>query len=534
MRLPSSLTSTSVALLAALPLLCFLPKADAAVTPAAAPAVTPEQRDFFENKIRPIFADHCMECHSGEKGKTKGSFSMDSREEILKGGETGPSIIPGNAKGSTMIKAVTWEDDLQMPPKKKLSAEQIENLKKWVAMGAPDPRDPSKLAKADKKAHWAFQPVVKPTPPTVKNAAWCVNKVDNFVLAKLEEKQMLPAPQAEKETLLRRAYYDLIGLPPTPKDIEDFIREATINQDQAYAKVIERLLADPAYGERWGRHWLDTARYSDTTGDVNQERVKDYRYPYAWTYREWVIKALNSDLPYDQFIMQQLAADKLPNNPKENLAALGLLTVGQRFDTKDDIINDRIDVIGRGFLGLTLACARCHDHKFDPVTAADYYALRGVFASTVEPKEGPLIAGDPHSPTFIKYQEELSKLEEKAYAAFYKLQRDYNDKLMKHGEAIFEAAVLTRKGSTQEQVAKGNEILKKAGLDKDRDVLFNGAVMATAKLRPNDDIYGPFFRLFNTTDDTRAALIESTLNGRDRAKFNPEVINFLKEQKGPL
>ncbi len=534
MRLPSSLSSTTVAALAALPLLCFLPKADSAVTPAAAPAVTPEQRDFFENKIRPIFADHCMECHSGEKGKTKGSFSLDSREEILKGGETGPSIIPGNAKGSTMIKAVTWEDDLQMPPKKKLSAEQIENLQKWVAMGAPDPRDPSKLAKADKKAHWSFQPVVKPTPPTVKNAAWCVNKVDNFILAKLEEKQMMPAPQAEKETLLRRAYYDLIGLPPTPKDIEDFIREAMVNPDQAYAKVIERLLADPAYGERWGRHWLDTARYSDTTGDTNQERVKDYRYPFAWTFREWVIKAFNSDLPYDQFIMQQLAADKIPNNPKENLAALGLLTVGQRFDTKDDIINDRIDVIGRGFLGLTLACARCHDHKFDPITAADYYALRGVFASTVEPKEGPLIAGDPHSQTFIKYQEELAKLEDKAYAAFYKLQRDYNDRLLKHGETLFEAAILTRKVSTPEQITKGNELIKKAGLDKDKDAIFNGSVMASAKLRANDEIYGPFFRLFSTTDDTRAAVIESMLNGKDKAKYNSEVIAFLKEQKAPL
>ncbi len=456
---------------------------------------------------------------------------MDNREELLKGGETGPGLKPGDAKGSTLIKAVTWEDDLQMPPKKKLSAEQIEDLKKWVAMGAPDPRDPSKSAKNNKKAHWAFQPVQKPVPPTVKNAGWCVNKLDNFVLAKLEEKQMLPAPQAEKETLLRRAYYDLTGLPPTPRDIDDFVRDP--NLDQAYAQVIDRLLASPAYGERWGRHWLDTARYSDTTGDLASQavRISEYRFPYAWTYREWVIKALNADLPYDQFIKQQLAADKILNNPKENLAALGLLTVGQRFPQKDDIINDRIDVIGRGFLGLTLACARCHDHKFDPVTTADYYALRGVFASCAEPKEGPLIAGDPQSPTFLKYQDDLAKMEEKAFAAFYKIQRDYSEKMLKKGEAIFEAVVLTQKSATPEQIARANEILSKNKLDKDTIAVVGTTVMSSGRYRSFDDIYGPFFKLITVTGDSRQAVLDSMLNGRDRANYNAEVIAFLSEQK---
>ncbi len=527
MRLTPSFSLPVLASLIALPFLSCVPNGVAAVTPA----ITPEQNVFFENKIRPIFVNHCQECHSAEKGKTKGSLSMDTREELLKGGETGPGLKPGDVKGSTMIKAVTWEDDLQMPPKKKLSAEQIEDLKKWVAMGAPDPREPSKTAKNDKKAHWAFQAVQKPTPPTVKNAAWCVNKLDNFVLAKLEEKQMLPAPQAEKETLLRRAYYDLIGLPPSPKEIEDFVRDP--KPEEAYAKVIDRLLADPSYGERWGRHWLDTARYSDTTGDLTSQadKISEYRYPYAWTYREWVIKAFNSDLPYDQFIVQQLAADKVANNPKENLAALGLLTVGQRFTQKDDIINDRIDVVGRGFLGLTLACARCHDHKFDPVTTADYYALRGVFASCVEPKEGPLIAGDPKSATFLKYQDDLLKMEEKAAAAFYKIQRDYAERMLKNGEVIFEAAMLTQKSATPEQNEHANQLLTKSKLDKDPLVVVNSTVMSSNRLRVSDDVYGPFVKLVNMTGAARQTAIDSMLNGKDKAKYNAEVVAFLSEQK---
>ncbi len=518
---PTFLFSLSAAL-GLLPLCAALPSARAAVTSQLAP----EQVEFFENKIRPIFANHCLECHSAEKGKTKGGLSMDSREEVLKGGESGPGLKPKDVKGSTLIKAVTWEDDLQMPPKKKLSAEQIEDLKKWVAMGAPDPREPSKTAaKADKKAHWAFQPIPKVTPPTPKNAAWCNNAIDKFVLAKLEEKGMLPAPQADKEALLRRVFYDLIGLPPSPLQIEQFVRDP--NPDEAYAKVIDQLLASPAYGERWGRHWLDTARYSDTTGDTTNQadRITDYKYPYAWTYREWVINAVNRDMPYDQFLMQQLAADKLPNNPKENLAALGLLTVGQRFAQKDDIINDRIDVIGRGLLGLTVACARCHDHKFDPVTAADYYALRGIFLSSAEPKEGPLIAGDPNSPSFLKFQQEVAQMEQKAYAAFFKLQREYSDKFRKNAANAFTAGMLTRANATPEEMKEGNELQTKFKLET-----FNGRVIGSSRLRPFDEVYGPFVKLV-TTETNRESVLSSMIEGRDKTPYNPEVIAFLKSQK---
>ena len=494
--------------------------------------IAPEQLEFFENKIRPILANHCLECHSGEKGKVKGGLNMDSKEDVLKGGDTGPALEAGNVKGSLMIKAVTWEDDLQMPPKKKLSDEQIADLKKWISIGAPDPREPSKTAvKVDKKAHWAFQPVSKPTPPAVKNASWGTNAIDKFILAKLEEKNMIAAPQADKETLLRRVYYDLTGLPPTPKQIDDFVRDQS---PDGYVRVIDQLLNDPGYGERWGRHWLDTARYSDTSGDLTNQadRITEYRYPFAWTYREWVINALNKDLPYDQFIMQQLAADKIPNNPKENLAALGFLTVGQRFGKMtDEVINDRIDVIGRGFLGLTIACARCHDHKFDPVTAADYYALRGIFVSCAEPvgNEMPLIAGDPNSPAFLKFQQDLSKLEEKAYSEFYRIQREYSDKMRNHAAVLFEAAMLTRKESTAEDNKRGNELMKQAGLDTDATAVVNGAIMSSNRLRSSDDIYGPFVKLASQSAN-REKTIRDMMDGKYWSKHNSEVINFLKAQ----
>ena len=494
--------------------------------------IAPEQLEFFENKIRPILANHCLECHSGEKGKVKGGLNMDSKEDVLKGGDTGPALEAGIVKGSLMIKAVTWEDDLQMPPKKKLSDEQIADLKKWISIGAPDPREPSKTAaKVDKKAHWAFQPVSKPTPPAVKNSSWGTNAIDKFILAKLEEKNMIAAPQADKETLLRRVYYDLTGLPPTPKQIDDFVRDQS---PDAYLRVIDQLLNDPGYGERWGRHWLDTARYSDTSGDLTNQadRITEYRYPFAWTYREWVINALNKDLPYDQFIMQQLAADKIPNNPKENLAALGFLTVGQRFGKMtDEVINDRIDVIGRGFLGLTIACARCHDHKFDPVTAADYYALRGIFVSCAEPvgNEMPLIAGDPNSPAFLKFQQDLSKLEEKAYSEFYRIQREYSDKMRKHAAVLFEAAMLTRKESTAEDNKRGNELMKQAGLDTDATAVVNGAIMSSNRLRSSDDIYGPFVKLASQSTN-RQKMIRDMLDGKYWSKHNSEVIEFLKAQ----
>jgi cytochrome c553 len=496
----------------------------AAVYGAATPAISPEQRDFFENKIRPIFANSCMECHSEEKGKTKGSFNMDSRESTLKGGETGPSMKPGDAKNSLLIKAVTWEDDLQMPPKKKLSDEEIEDLKKWVAMGAPDPREPSKGVK-NKKSHWAFQPVTRPELPTVKNPGWCVNSIDKFVLSKLETKSMLPASPADREALLRRAYFDLIGLPPSPKQIEAFVRDP--NPDQAYARIVDQLLADPGYGERWARHWLDTARYSDTTGVTGNARFEDYRYAYAYSYRDWVIGSINSDMPYDQFILNQLAADKIPDNKKENLAAMGFLTVGQRFGQKDEIINDRIDVIGRGFLGLTIACARCHDHKFDPVTAADYYALRGVFDSITEPKEGPLISGDPNSTAYLEFNKKLTDLENKAYESFFSIQREVSDRVRKNAEDLFKIAYLSRRDATPEEKKEATDLLEKSKIQA-------RFVDDTTRINDNNPVTGMFSKMI-TLKDNRDKLLSMILEGKSKGpKYNQEVIDFLKKQPQPF
>jgi hypothetical protein len=240
------------------------------------------------------------------------------------------------------------------------------------------------------KDHWAFKPVARPAPPAVKNASWIRNDIDRFVLAKLEANGMSGSEPADKRTLIRRAYYDMIGLPPTPEEVNAFLADTAPN---AFEKVIDQLLASPRYGERWGRHWLDVARYSDTKGQFDRRRESSV-YPYAWTYRDYVIKAFNDDLPYDQFIREQLAADRL-NSEKNpgSLAALGFLTLGDRFNGNvSDIINDRIDVTSKAFLGLTVSCARCHDHKFDPIPTADYYSLYGIFASSVEPAVKPVIA----------------------------------------------------------------------------------------------------------------------------------------------
>ncbi|MEK0446372.1 MAG: hypothetical protein RLZZ399_1693 [Verrucomicrobiota bacterium] len=503
---------------------------------AATAQISPEQLQFFENKIRPIFANHCLECHSAEKGKVKGGLNMDSREDVLKGGESGIVLKPGSPRESGLIRAVEWVDDLQMPPKKKLSDEQIAALKEWIAMGAPDPREGTGIAKPSKKDHWAFQPVSRPTPPEVKNSTWIGNSIDKFVLAKLEEAQMFPAElpytgsaaerTRKQEAVLRRAYFDLIGMPPSPREIEAFKLASGDKKEtyqKAFEKVVDDLLASPAYGERWARHWMDTARYSDTTGVVGNQRGEDYRYAYAWSYRDWLISVINKDMPYDQFIMHQLAADKIPDNPKENLAALGFLTVGQRFQNKDDIINDRIDVVGRGFLGLTIACARCHDHKFDPIRQADYYALRGVFASSVEPREGPVIAGDPNSKEYVEFTQKLDALEKRGFAAYYQIQREETAKLRQHPAAYFQAAHYLKQRDNVEARKAADAIIEKHKLD-DRFI----TDFLTRHHNAKDSVWGPFVKLY-ASNENRDKIVELMLSGKKTGdKHNPLVIDFLK------
>jgi len=383
------------------------------LTRAAVAAGDPAGVEFFESKIRPILVDNCYPCHSRQSPKIKGGLLLDTREGLLKGGDTGPAIKPGDVEQSLLIKAVRYtEDDLRMPPKnKKLAAAQIASLEAWVKMGAPDPRTaPAGLSKAETirdkaRSHWAFQPVRQPNVPAVKNKRFVRDPVDNFILARLEAAKLPPSPMADKRTLIRRATFDLIGLPPTPEEVTAFMADKS---PEAFARVVDRLLASPRYGERWGRHWLDVARYADTKGYVFEE---DRHFLYAYTYRDYVIRAFNEDLPYDQFIKEQIAADLLPSAvDKRSLAALGYLTLGRRFvNNINDIIDDRIDVVCRGMMGLTVACARCHDHKFDPIPSRDYYSLYGVFASSMEPKEEPLLGLETPGKAHDEYLAEHKK-----------------------------------------------------------------------------------------------------------------------------
>ena len=368
-------------------------------------AVTPQEAEFFEKKVRPVLAEQCYKCHGEEKQKA--ALRVDSRAAILKGTEDGPVIVEGKPEQSSFIKSIRHESDSKMPEKAdKLPDEQIANLTEWVRMGMPwpesgEPEKPS-AQQAAAATHWSWQPLrVAAVIPGV------ANPLDASIRAQLSAKGLAPSPPASKRTLLRRATYNLTGLPPTVAEIEAFEKDAA---PDAFAKVIDRLLASPRYGERWGRHWLDVARYADTKGYVFQE---ERRYAYSYTYRDWVIASLNADLPYDQFIIQQIAGDQIatPENPAPN-AALGFLTLGRRFlNNQADIIDDRIDVVSRGLMGLTVACARCHDHKFDPISQKDYYALYGVFASSREPetKDLPLLPAARDPKTEIEFQKQLAE-----------------------------------------------------------------------------------------------------------------------------
>jgi mono/diheme cytochrome c family protein len=371
--------------------------------------------EFFESKVRPILAEHCFSCH-GPKKQMGGGLRVDSRASMLKGGDSGPIIVPGKPEQSPMIRAILYGGDIKMPPKTKLPSEAVETLTAWVKLGAPWPdtggntatAQPSVIAEAAKK-HWAFQPVRKPQSPAVKNEAWVRTPVDRFILAKLEAKQIASAPPADRRTLVRRLSFDLIGLPPTPEEIEATLSDKS---DEWYEKLVNRLLASPQYGERWARHWLDVARYADTKGYLFLE---ERRFPYSYAYRDYVIRSFNEDLPYDQFIVQQLAADLLPRgDDPRSLAAMGYLTLGRRFlNNTHDIIDDRIDVVSRGFQGLTVTCARCHDHKFDPIPTNDYYSLYGVFNNSVEPKELPLIGDVQRTAEYLAWEKELQAREQK-------------------------------------------------------------------------------------------------------------------------
>jgi hypothetical protein len=393
---------------------------------------SPAELEFFEKKIRPVLESSCYMCHSTASGKPQGGLLLDSRAGMLKGGNSGQAaIIPGDPDRSPLIKAIRYSDaKLQMPPTGQLSTEQIRDFETWVKMGAPDPRGPSTAAQAawqpydlsEARKFWSFQPIKNAPPPTVNHRSWARTPIDRFILAKLEEKGLKPVGDADKRTLIRRATYDLTGLPPAPEAVEAFLRD---NSPDAFAKVVDRLLASPQYGERWGRHWLDAVRYADTAGCNS-----DFPVPAAYKYRNYVIRAFNQDKPYDRFIREQIAGDLLPNNTQaekyENIIATGYLAMSRRFGSRNKEVNltidDTIDNLGKTFLGLSVSCARCHDHKFDPIPQKDYYALYGIFNSSryafagaeIYPHPADMVAlaeGD-EAAKFYQWQSELAALDD--------------------------------------------------------------------------------------------------------------------------
>jgi mono/diheme cytochrome c family protein len=356
--------------------------------------------EFFEKDVRPLLATSCYSCHTASK---LGGLRVDSRAALLAGGKSGPAIVPGKPEESLLIKAVTHADArLKMPlGGSKLKEEQIAALSTWIKMGAPWPESkqaetPAQSKKSftitqEQRAFWSFQPVRKPAIPEVKDKSWVKTPIDNFVLAKLEENNLKPLKPASKRTLIRRATFDLTGLPPTPEEVDAFVNDSS---PDAFAKVVDRLLASPHYGERWARHWLDVARYADGDGHADKRPVfigygmaRD-GYANTWRYRDWVVNALNEDMPYDKFVKAQIAADLLPDKDKQKLLpGLGFFGLGPWF-TGDDVVfvearanerDDKIDALAKGFLGLTVTCARCHNHKYDPISQKDYYSLAGVF-----------------------------------------------------------------------------------------------------------------------------------------------------------
>ncbi len=406
-----------------------------AVDVGVADDVSPEANAFFESRIRPVLVKQCYECHSADAKAIEAKFRVDSRNGLRQGGESGPAIVAGKPDESRLILALryTGSEVSEMPPSGKLSPEVIANFEKWVAMGAPDPRtDDGKVVETmidftEARQFWSFRRPRRHAMPMVQHTGWPRRPLDAFVLRKMESAEATPAAAAERRTLQRRVTFDLIGLPPTPGDVKEFVNDES---PDAYERLVDRLLASPRYGERWGRHWLDVVRYAEDNTNMGPHNGP---YPNAWRYRDWVVSALNDDVPYDEFLVRQLATDLLPETGPDDLPALGLFGLGPQNHKEvqlsrlviqnryADDWEDRVDVVGRGLLGLTLACARCHDHKYDPIRTADYYALAGVFASSRQ-TTGPIVAqslvdaSEPARERVKQLEAEIAKLEKEIAA----------------------------------------------------------------------------------------------------------------------
>ena len=463
-----------------------------AVSASAAEPATPAQLEFFEKEVRPVLADHCYKCH-GEK-KQKSSLRLDSREFVLKGGELGPVVVPGKPEVSRLIQSINHvkaADVYAMPGEdEKLPPKAIAALTEWVRQGLPWPEEAKPVA-LDPRKHWAFQPVTAPAAPVIASTdAPKINQpLDRFVLSQLKSAGLDFNPEAPREVIIRRLTLALWGFNPSVAEIAAYVGD---KDPQATEKLVDRLLAAPAFGERWARHWLDVARYSDTKGYVFQE---ERRYPYAYTYRDWVVNAFNQDLPYDQFLRMQIAADQFVKDPESNrdLAALGFLTLGRRFlNSTPDIIDDRIDVVMRGTQGLTMACARCHDHKFDPLPTAEYYSLYAIFNSSEEPKQLPPLKPFTRTKETEEFEAELA-VRQKKLDDFIQSRYD-----LSYTPEKTAAYLNLAQESFKDSKLDANQKAKAANLYA--AVLGGWKNALKPKLTPADPVWGPWVSLQGVTD----------------------------------
>ncbi len=500
-----------------------------ALPPLAAAEPVSTDADFFEQKVRPILAERCWDCH-GEDTQESG-LRLDSRADLLGGGNSGKTTYSSERpETSYLLQVMEGQGPVQMPPDDPLPSDELAILTRWVKLGVPwaesSESNITPLTKEDRflqqtAAHWSFQPIDRPALPAVKRTEWIRTGIDHFIMANLEARHLGPSPVADRYTLIRRLKFDLLGLPPTYEEAQAYIHDAS---PQAYEHLVDRYLASPRYGERWGRHWLDVARYADTRGYAfGRER----RFPYAYTYRDYVIDAMNRDLPIDQFVMEQLAADLLGTAAGDgSLAALGFLTVGRRFNRRNLDIDDQIDVVGRGLLGLTVACARCHDHKYDPIPTDDYYSLYGIFDSCAEPRDLPVI-GDPTTvPGYAEFKKEL----EKRQAALDHYKRDVRDKIVDIGrrratDYLVRAITRSPEKLLQEMpfISLRGEELKPRLVQRWREYL-----VRTAKA--DHPVLGPMYQLALLPDEKYAekapAILEAWAGvptGTQQGRLNPLV-----------
>ena len=466
---------------------CIVPFLCSGVAMAQDDNFSPTQIEAFEKNIRPLLIKHCFECHSADADKLKGGLLLDSREALLLGGDSGPAIVPGKPQESLVISAVKYQS-YEMPPTGKLSTKEINLLNDWISAGAAWPKANVPTARdmpattdweAARNSHWAYQKVKRPELPKVSDKRWANNPIDYFILAQLDEHRLQPAAAADRRTLIRRLYYDILGIPPTPEQVHSFVHQDDAN---AYDQLVDELLSSPKYGEKWGRHWLDVARYNEGFGGFTDNGPNAF----AWRYRDWVVRKFNADLPYDDFVRQQVAGDL--NGTVESKLGTGFLALGPTFRTdggdpdsaaaaKSETLDDRVDTLTRGLLGVTVACARCHDHKFDPIPTLDYYSLAGIFNNSTS-QIAP-IAPQNLVDAFNQAQAEVNRLNnelkkandviKKAAAGVTEQQTAHRDTLQSQREAAQknvpprydEAHVLKDIGSNNMTVALRGDLRKK-------------------------------------------------------------------------